>query len=432
MRIVSLTAENVKKIKVVHIEPSGAMVQITGANGSGKSSVLDAIWWALKGKAVIQSQPVRQGEESAVIRLDLGALIVTRRFDADGATSLKVESAEGALFPSPQRLLDGFLGSLTFDPLAFMTMERKPQLDQLRKLVKLDVDVDLLDGQNRSDFEKRADVNRRVKALEGKVATYAAGLIDGDVSPIDTSALLRDMEQASKTNQMIEQEKRRRIDEAGRLTRGREEIEKHRAEAARLHALADKLEAEINATAATLAALPALGEPTDVSKVRESIEEADRENTRRNLQRTQRANYEAAAIELRTAKDESEEISVRMEHRTKSKTAAIASAKMPVDGLSFGDGMVVYKNLPLDQASSAEQLRVSLRIGMAMNPTIRVILMKQGPLLDETSLALVAKWAEEENYQVWVERVDTTGSVGIIMEDGRARLAGVDPGEVVE
>ena len=48
MKIVSLKAENVKKLKVVEIKPDGSIVLVTGANGSGKSSVLDSIYWGAR------------------------------------------------------------------------------------------------------------------------------------------------------------------------------------------------------------------------------------------------------------------------------------------------------------------------------------------------------------------------------------------------
>lgn len=57
MKIVKLTAENIKRLKAVEITPTGALVEVTGKNGQGKSSVLDAIWWALAGAEHIQTVP---------------------------------------------------------------------------------------------------------------------------------------------------------------------------------------------------------------------------------------------------------------------------------------------------------------------------------------------------------------------------------------
>src|SRR5262245_45260325 len=114
MKIIQLTAENVKRLKLVNITPKGEYVEITGKNGSGKTSVLDSIWWALGGKADIQAQPIRRGADKASIRLDLGSMVVERKFLSSGATTITVKNAEGAIYPSPQAMLDELIGRLSF------------------------------------------------------------------------------------------------------------------------------------------------------------------------------------------------------------------------------------------------------------------------------------------------------------------------------
>lgn len=109
MKIIRLSAENVKKLKAVEITPDGSVVMITGPNGSGKSSVLDCIYYALAGTSDIPSKPIREGQEKAHVKLELGEVTVIRRF-SDSGTTLVVEGEKGARFPSPQRLLDDLLG----------------------------------------------------------------------------------------------------------------------------------------------------------------------------------------------------------------------------------------------------------------------------------------------------------------------------------
>ncbi len=139
MRIISLEAENVKRLSAIEIRPTCNMVEITGKNGQGKTSVLDSIWWALAGTKNVQSAPIRDGQDKARIRLDLGEIVVTRTFRRAEAgnttTSIIVENAEGARYQSPQALLDGLLGSLSFDPLAFTRLDRRGQFEALRRFV---------------------------------------------------------------------------------------------------------------------------------------------------------------------------------------------------------------------------------------------------------------------------------------------------------
>ena len=418
MKIIRLEATNIKKLRAVEITPDGNVVQITGPNGAGKSSVLDAIYWALAGTSEIPSAPIRKGEETATVRLDLGTLIVRREFGA-GGTRLFVESADGARFPSPQRMLDDLLGKLSFDPLAFTRMKPAEQLATLRSLVKLDIDVDRLDALNLRDYEARTEVNRRGKALVAKTAA-AKALIDPelDCTLTDESALLNQMEAASATNTALERETNRRGRMAEFVETWRGQAAQARQEAARLLQRAEALEADADKGDAELTALAPLGERVDVTGIRRRLEEARAANAIRTRQLAQRAEYEQLTTQLTAAREESEKLTQAMDKRAREKAAAIARAAMPVPGLSFGDGQVLFNDLPFEQASSAEQLRVAFAMAIAANPKLRVVLIREGSLLDDHSLALIAQMADDHGMQVWMERVANGVPVGIVLEDG--------------
>ena len=128
MKIIELRAENVMRLKAVEITPDGTVQVIGGRNAQGKSAVLNAIWLALGGGKASKETPlpIRDGEDKASVRLDLGDLVVTRSWTRKG-TSLKVENAEGAQYKSPQSMLDALVGQLSFDPLAFTRLSPKEQ-----------------------------------------------------------------------------------------------------------------------------------------------------------------------------------------------------------------------------------------------------------------------------------------------------------------
>jgi hypothetical protein len=96
---------------------------------------------------------------------------------------------------------------------------------------------------------------------------------------------------------------------------------------------------------------------------------------------------------------------------------------MPLPGLSFGNKEVLFDGLPLSQAGEAEQLRISVAIAMTANPKLRILRIKDGSLLDDKGMELLRTMATDSDYQIWIERVDTTGKVGIVMEDGNAHVA---------
>lgn len=424
MKILRLEAENIKKLKVVEITPAGNIVEITGPNGSGKSSVLDAIFYALAGAKDIPAQPIRRGQLKAHVKLELGEITVIRKFSKDTGTSLVAEAKNGARFPTPQRLLDEMLGKLTFDPLEFSRMDPKKQLDQIRSMVKIDLDLDALDAQNSHAFDLRTDLNREIKRLDAQ----GLGFTFPDDTPdeeIDVSKLAAELEVAGKKNAGIEHIKREREILAGAIQNRLESAQRSRAEADRLRQKAEDLEQSAisdegiahDKTEQLEAVI--VPDPIDTSEIRELINSARGINANVAKKKQQAAIY-AQAKEKRAA---AEKLTDAMAARITAKRDAIAAAKMPIEGLSFGEGEVVYNGLPFNQASSAEQLRISVAVAMAANPKLKVLRIQDGSLLDENSMKLLAEMAAESDYQIWIERVDTSGKVGVVMEDGAVKPA---------
>lgn len=409
MHIVNLTAENFKRLRAVRITPRGHVVPITGKNGSGKTSVLDAIAVALGGLSLADPEPVRHGAKRASITITLsdGAqeLRVSRVFTEGGSSSLQVEDATGKL-GSPQKVLDALLGHLAFDPLAFTRLAPKAQLEQLRTLVPLDVDLDELDRLNAEDREERATATREAKELRARLAAEAEPPDGTPDEEQDASELRDQLREASRHN--------------GAIDAAREERDRHTAEIAKVEQriengkrLLEELEAQLAALKAR--SFGALGDVIDTEAIAGRLAELSTINEHVRLKRRLATLDTEAADRERRAR----ELTERMKARDEQKAAAIARAPMPVPGLGFGDGAVTFKGVPLQQASTAEQIRVSLAIGMAANPRLRVMHIRDGSLLDSDSLALVGELALQADYQVWMERVDASGRVGVVIEDGQ-------------
>lgn len=419
MHITSLTAENVKRLRAVTITPDGNVVTLCGRNEQGKSSVLDAIYYALAGKKAMPSKPVRRGATSAIVKLTLGDLRITRTIAPDGVTKVVVESAEGARYPTPQAMLDAITGELAFDPLAFAEEAPKQQLEVLRRLVKLDVDVDALRVANERDYTLRTDFNRRARSFEERVKTASEGVDWSiDVTPTDVSALVEQVSKAFEHNSAVAKETDRRTQLRHSLETRRASAAMKRDQAKRLLMEAAELEKAIESDTIDLHNAGPVPDLIDVTALRHKIDEAQKENARKEMQVRQREALAAAKQELNSTLTESTRLSDAITARTQQVTDAIGNATMPIPGLSFGDGEVLYNGIPLDQASQAERIRVSFAVAMAANPKLKVVFIRDGSLLDESNLALVAEMAEEHGYQVWIEKVDSSGKVGIVLEDG--------------
>ena len=339
-------------------------------------------------------------------------------------------------------MLDALIGELSFDPLKFAREKAREQFDRLRKLANVGIDLDALDAQNDADFKKRTDINRDARAKRAQADGFVipAGT---PAQPIDESALLNKIQAAGEHNTSIETRKARREQtqrdandkktDAIRLRDGAAQVRVQTA--ARIADLerqidrlkidgvsnADVLDGQAGLALDAAAALETkidqaepLPDPISVTDLRTELDKAKGINAdvSRRQQRDKTA-VEALALESQVA-----ELTKRMARREEEKREAIQKAEMPIPGLGFGAGIVTYNGLPFNQASDAEQLRISLSIAMAANPKLRVIRIKDGSLLDDDSMAIITEMAREKDCQVWIEKVDSSGKIGIVMEDG--------------
>ena len=423
MRIIELEVENVKRIKAIELKPTGDVVVISGKNGQGKTSVLDSIEWLLAGAKHIQSVPVRRGEKKGRIRAQIGSkeveFIVERRLGVNAG--LTVTTADGFTPPGgAQGVLDAFLGVLSFDPLQFARMNPKQQFEELLRVFPIGVDPAQLDGLNKTDYAARTDANRDAKAKRAQ-ATGITVAPDLPAEPLDESALLDRITEAADGNAQVEQRKAKRagavrLVENGRAiaVQTRQNAERMREEAARLDAEADAQDAEADALQKKLDDAPPLPEPTDIAALRSKLDDAKVINAAiAARQKRERLEAEAATLEA-----ESKRLTEQMEAREQVKLDAVAAAKFPVEGLGFGDGIVTFNGVPFDQASASETLKVSVAIGMASNPKLRVILVRDGSLLDEASREQIAEMAMESDYQLWLEVAGRGEPSGFVIEDG--------------
>lgn len=447
LTIVELTASNVKRLKAVHITPHGAAVVLGGKNGQGKSSVLDAIAMALGGLNQAPPVPVRRGEEKAEILVDLGEILVKRTFTAAGGTALVVTNRDGARFPSPQAMLDKLTGALTFDPLAFSRMAPQAQAETLRKMLGLDF-ADMVQ-ERAALYGTRTDMNRDLKALEARLAAMPHHpdapwetlpslpiLEEQEAAVAKHRAAVSAVNDANRENDAVRARAHLAAQDAVLRAKAldharaaehvtREEIARQQAilagqEAATALRAKEAQDAQSHAAAlaekarALTDTVPPF--PPDMSGFRARLEALEIANGK------VRANAARAKVAegVDVLRRGSEELTAKIEALDARREAEIAAAKMPVPGLAFDASGVTLDGLPFEQASQAQQLRVSVAMGFAMNPRLRILLIRDASLLDAESLALVEQMAADAGAQVWLERVEQDGATTVLIEDGSA------------
>lgn len=420
LRIVQLTVENVKRVQAVTITPNGNTVIIGGDNKQGKSSTLDSIAYALGGGKLIPEKPIRNGAKHARIEVDLGEFVVERKFTKTGST-LTVTPKDGPKFPSPQAVLDKLIGKLSFDPLAFLDMEPKKQLLTLKELVGINFDD--LDKKREQLYEERSLINRDIKNLDGQIEGIPEHADIPD-APVLVDTLLVQIEEAEQHNAKATQLAVAKTDAEREVERCQNEIANREKaiEELRQRAISMKEEqAQLTATMSDYAARAAslsgeIGafESKDTSSLKEAIKNA--EETNRKIR--DKEAHKTLTKQLRAKNADAMKLTLAIEGIDGEKEARLAEAKFPVQGLSFGEDGVLLNSLPLEQASSREQIETSVGISFATSGGLKIALVRNASLIDEKGLALIAKIAEEQNGQLWLERVSHGSECSVIIEDG--------------
>lgn len=399
-RIISLTTTNYKRARRVEIKPdaTGALVIVSGNNGEGKSSVLDSIAAALGGvNAKATPRPIRDGESKAEIVLETEDLTVTRTFTGAGSR-LAVQSKDGATFSKGQAKLDELVGKLAMDPLAFTQLSDRDQVAQLLALVDLPFDPAELDDQRKTLFDRRADIGRQGKAIGD--FTVDASLPSEETSASEIIAEIRQAETDGRAR--AEWENGIRLAE-GRVTDIREQIETLTADLA-------NWESTLKTRRAGQADLPPVQDTAPLEARLAAVEETNAAIRTNNQARAKEENRIRLLAEYDALSQDLSALDMQ-------KRDGLAAAQFPVAGLGFDESGVTYQGVPFKQASSAEQIRVSLAMAIALNPGLRVIRIADGSLLDANSLALIKEQAEQYDFQIWIEMVGPRED-GYVIEDG--------------
>ncbi len=445
--ITCLKVQDYKRVRNVEITPGADkhVILISGKNGNGKSSTLDALTAAFGGAKAGAVDPVRHGEKEASIfvELDDGKLTIDRTFTPDGKTVLEVRDPDGTI-RSPQAMLDKLIGHRCLDPLAFLQLAPKAQLAELMKVIPDAARIAELDAKRLKGFDRRTEIGRDLTKAEGELAR----LVDVQVGKaIDVAALatekarLAEQQRAGdglgntyKLAQRATSDAIAARDRNGQVTTVLErrisdlEIQLEAARKELAGAQATPFGAAIlEAQEAETAALAKLDESAAAwvagQDVRDKIDadlaratDHNRAIAQAEASNARRTETAAAVEKLKADRDL---VTTGLATVDKRKADILAAAKLPVAGLAIGDTGIMLGGVPFAQASGAEQWRVALAIAIAASPELEDVWIKDGAHLDDDSLALVSSAAEASGRRVWIERVGTRDPGAIIISDGQ-------------
>lgn len=422
LHIIELISENVKRLRAINIRPDGRIITIGGDNDAGKSSVLQSIEMAIGGGDQIIDEPIRRGAKKARTVLNFGDIIVTRTYTKSGST-LTVTNKDGVPQKSPQELLNRLCSAVTFDPFGFTLLKPDKQKEVLQGIVKLDFTK--LNADYQKHFADRTLVKRELDRQKALVASLPFHK-DAPAAEESSTSVVTEIESAQTANNNFAGAQRLIVDadeEIGSVEAG---LDAAKNEVSRLKAALADADGAVTERTADLAkaketalkarAAAALFKEVDLTPLKAKLSGLEATNTKVRANK-QRADAEAAG---RSKQEQSDGLTRKLDDIEEKKQTMLREAKFPVAGLSFSEDGVLLDNLPFAQAGDAEQIRVSVAIAAALNPRIRVMLIKDGSLIGTKKMELIRQLAEKHNLQVWIEVVSdsTDKKSSVVIEDG--------------
>ena len=400
VKINTLEFENVKRIKAVQLAPAkNGLTVIGGDNRQGKTSVLDAIAWALGGEKFRPSSPKREGsvtEPHLKVTLDNG--IIVERSGKNGA--LKVIDPAGN--KGGQTLLNSFVEQLALDLPKFLNSTGKEKADTLLKIIGVGDKLYQLERAEKTTYDRRTEVGR-IADQKAKFAKELPVYTGVPAQPVSAAELIQSQQEIMAYNAENLRKRQQRDYYKSQL-----EV----AETA-LKQAQERYDAALNNF--KLADVD-FGELEDKSteELERNIAEIDDINkkVRANLDR-ERAEQEAEDL-----RDQYNELTHQIESLRQERRELLEGADLPLEGLSVENGELIYKGQKWDCMSGAEQLIVGASIVRKLNPDCGFVLLDKLEQLDSKTLEEFGKWLESENLQAITTRVSKGDECSVIIEDG--------------
>ena len=414
MKINKLEIENVKRVRAVRIEPTkDGLTVIGGNNEQGKTSILDAITWALGGDNYRPSAPRRSGSEiPPVIKITMSnGLIVERK----GKNSdLKVTDPTGR--KGGQQLLNEFVEALALNLPKFMESSGKEKANTLLRIIGVGDKLTELEMKEKEIYNERLYVGRTAdqKTKFAKEQPYYPDAPDELVSP---SELIRQQQEILAKNGRNQQLRLQANELERRVTELGKQVSEAYGKAAEWERKAKELERQYNEV---------YQDKEAAFRTAEDLQDESTEELERNIANIDEINRKVRAnLDKQKAEDDAriyaaqyDQLTGKLEEVRNQKTALLDNAELPLPGLSVADGELTYLGQKWDNMSGSERLRVATAIVRKLNPQCGFVLLDKLEQMDLATLEEFGRWLEQEGLQAIATRVSTGDECSIIIEDG--------------
>lgn len=416
VKIAALEAENVKRIKAVALTPSPTGLTIVGGNNNqGKTSVLDALAWALGGEKFRPTAAVRDGALAPPhLKVILSNGVVVERRGKN--SSLTVTDPTGQR--SGQQLLNAFVEPLALDLPRFMQASDKDKADTLLNIIGVGDALTGLDREIKALYDRRTVIGQ-IGAQKRHAAEELTEYPDAPSEPVSAIELIQQQQEILLHN-ADNQRKRMKLAQL-------EEQEKQ------LGRRVQELSQELEMVEHQLTAVQQ--DVQDATKTVAQLQDESTAELEQSIRNVEEINRQVSAnLAKSKAQDEAERYAqeyTALTEQIKAKRTArmdlLNGADLPLTGLGVEDGSLTYNGKHWQDISGSDQLRVATAIVRRLNPDCGFVLLDKLEQMDLATLAEFGSWLQTEGLQAIATRVSTGGECQIIIEDGRVKDAEEPP-----
>ena len=407
VKISALELENIKRIKAVQLTLTQNGLNIIGGNNrQGKTSVLDAICWALGGDRFKPSQPAREGSTIPPrIRITLSNGLIVERSGKNG--SLKVTDPEGR--KGGQQLLNEFVEQFALNLPAFMEMSSRKKADVLLRIIGIGEQLYEMEQNEQRLYNRRTEIGR-IADQKKKFAQEMPLYTDVPKEPVSAAELIAEQQEILARNGQRQQWQRemQSIDIA---------VERVTAEIMRTAQQLDDLKQQLAVWQEKADAAKKSPEELAMESTAE-LEEQLREVETINAKVRANCDREKAELDADDFRRQYDALTEELEQARAVRHKLLDGAQMPLDGLSVENGALIYNGQAWDNMSGADQMIVAASIVRKLNPNCGFVLLDKLEQMDMQTLTDFGKWLEAQGLQAIATRVSTGDECSVIIEDG--------------
>lgn len=430
LKVAGISIKNILGLEELELTPTGNVIQISGGNGKGKTSALQAVKAALG--ISDYSSLVRNGAESGEVVIDLSDMVIKKKFKAGGTDTLTVQGKIAGTdsmsnISSPAKVLKGLFSPSSVDPLALLAAKPKDILDAVLNSSPMTVkgtNFDEIIGGRKINTdchaliaiaeaqkvitENRRDINRDLKNAQ-TTATQLQGTLPDELP--DTAEIQSTIEDNSNAIESLQSESRK----AGRVVR-----QKYTEDIKSLEDTIEQLEDQLSQVKANKAVLVREQE-LEVEKAQEAVLARGGslydENERLQQQLQSMAVFENTKKQIAGWNEQVKAAQLQSNKMTKAlddlqDLKQKLCENLPIEGLEIKDGMLCFNGVPFQTLNTAAKVKLVVKLAELSAGDLGLIVIDNSEALDSDTYKLFIEEANKTDLTFLVTRV-TEGDLTI-------------------